>query len=405
MGIEVTPQRLSAPPSEAAAAESRFRAFLDVARGKRRPLFQLQHNPDPDALASAFALRHVWKRIFRVEPVIAYTGSVGRAENRAMMRYLKIEIRPSFKVNYRHHDFVMTVDTQPGAGTCRLPEGVVVDVVVDHHPRLPRLVEPTLSIQDVEYGATSTLVGEMLLGNGIAIPERVATALVYGIQTDTADLARNVSSHDEEVFAALYPLADHKLLGRIQRARVPESYFRAIEFGLREAQVHDAAVSTFLGEIEHPDLVAEVADLLFRLEGMSWSFVTGTHARVLYASLRCIEKEGLDAGAVANFVAQGTPKGSGGGHETLAAAQLPLAVGQTGEAAHASALERFFTATRPKRSSRRALAPNPVPPAPVVSDMADKTSQRPRHPPVKSPLPSLRKHPPPPAPPLSGETP
>lgn len=404
MGIEVTPQRLPAPPPEAAAAESRFRRFLDVARGRRRPLLQLQHNPDPDALASAFALRHVWKRIFRVDPVIAFTGSVGRAENRAMMRYLKIEIRPAFKVNYRHHDLVMTVDTQPGAGTCRLPEGVFVDIVVDHHPKLPRLVEPTLSLQDETYGATSTLVGEMLLGNGIVVPQRVATALVYGIQTDTADLARNVSKHDEEVFAALYPLADHKLLGRIQRARVPESYFRAIELGLREAQVHDAAVSTHLGEIEHPDLVAEVADLLFRLEGMDWSFVTGSHARVLYASLRCIEKEGLDAGAVAHFVAQGTPKGSGGGHETLAAAQLPLPTGQPAQAAHAAALERFFTATGPKRVSRRPLTPFTAPPTPNLSDSSDKNGPSPAPPPVRPESFRPRKIPPPSAPPNSGET-
>jgi nanoRNase/pAp phosphatase (c-di-AMP/oligoRNAs hydrolase) len=399
MSIQITPQKLSAAPPEAAAAESRFRRFLDVARGKRRPLLQLQHNPDPDALASAFALRHLWKRILRVEPVIVYTGSIGRAENRAMVRNLKIPILPAFKVNYRQHDFVMTVDTQPGAGTCRLPEGVFIDVVVDHHPRLPRLVDPLLSIQDAGYGATSTLVGEMLLANGIVIPERVATALVYGIQTDTADLARNVSSHDEQVFAALYPLADHKLLGRIQRARVPESYFRALEFGLRHAEVHDAAVTTHLGEIEHPDLVAEVADLLFRLEGIAWSFVTGSHAKVLYASFRCVEKEGLDAGIVARFVAQAVPKGSGGGHESLAGAQMPLLPGQTGEAAHAGALERFFAVTRPKRASRRPLTPSQA----DTSALPD-TSGAPPVPPGRAPRSDRpRKIPPPPRPTSSGE--
>ncbi len=136
----------------------------------------------------------------------------------------------------------------------------------------------------------------MLLANGFAIPQRIATALVYGIQTDTADLARNASPVDEEVFTRLYPLADLKLLGRIQRARVPQEYFKVLERGLRHALVHGNAVTTHLGEIEHPDLVAEVADLLFRLEGMTWSFVTGSHARVLYASIRAVEQDGIDAG-------------------------------------------------------------------------------------------------------------
>jgi len=378
MSIQVTPQRSPSPPHEAAAAESRFRRLVDLARGKRRPLLQLQHNPDPDALASAFALRHAWKRFLRIDPVIAFTGTVGRAENRAMMRYLKIHIVPAFDVNYRQHDLVVTVDTQPGAGTCRLPDGVAVGAVIDHHPRLPRLVEPVLSIQDEHYGATSTLVGEMLIANGIVIPQRVATALVYGIQTDTADLARNVNPVDERVFATLYPLADLKLLGRIQRARVPESYFRALEAGLSRAEVHEVAVSTQLGEVDHPDLVAEVADLLFRLEGMDWSLVTGAHARVLYVSLRCIEREGLDAGAVARSLAHLAPKGSGGGHESLAAAQIPIPPGDTPEKLHAAVLERFFAITRPRRHSRRQLTPTePAPPVPASPPAPRKSGETP----------------------------
>src|SRR5262245_40762841 len=208
MSLEVTP-RSERAVAVAAPAERRFRALLDVVRGRRRPLIQLQHNPDPDALGSGCALKYVIKRVLKVDPVIAFTGSVGRAENRAMMRYLKIQIVPAFKVDYRRHDLLIVVDTQPGAGTCRLPEGVVPDVVVDHHPSSSRSMSGVrLPLVDDAYGATSTLVGEMLLANGVAIPERIATALVYGIQTDTQDLARNASSVDEEVFSRLYPLAD-----------------------------------------------------------------------------------------------------------------------------------------------------------------------------------------------------
>jgi nanoRNase/pAp phosphatase (c-di-AMP/oligoRNAs hydrolase) len=197
----------------------------------------------------------------------------------------------------------------------------------------------------------------MLIANGFSVPERLATALVYGIQTDTMDLARNVSPADERVFADLYPIADKRLIGRIQRARVPQTYFVAIERGLRNALVHANAISTYLGEIEHPDLVAEAADLLFRLEGMTYSLVTGVHARVLYASLRAVEAEGVDAGAVARQVAG--PKGSGGGHESLAAAQIPLAAGEDPEAAHEAALARFLEAARVKRTLTRPLT---VPP-------------------------------------------
>ena len=377
MTLEVTPHLLQAPPSTASPAERRFRSLIDLVRGHRKPLILLQHNPDPDALASGHALKYMLKRVLRLDPVVAFTGSVGRAENRAMMRHLKIQIIPSFKVNYRHHDLVIVVDTHPGAGTCRLPEGVMADVVVDHHPTngASKTDRPQLDLSDSGYGATSTLVGEMLLANGLAIPERMATALCYGIQTDTADLARNVSPADEHVFAILYALADKKLLGRIQRARVPQEYFVALERGLRRARLYDIAVTTHLGVIEHPDLVAEVADLLFRLEGTHWSFVTGAHARVLYASLRALEADGVDAGEVALLVAG--PKGSGGGHESMAAAQIPIPAGEEPDAVHAAALERFLVAVRAKKSLGRPLTLPPDEAGTAGASSSPRTSHPP----------------------------
>ncbi len=363
MALEVTPHSASRTPS-ASPGETHFRQLVDFLRGSRRPLIQLQHNPDPDALASGLALKHLIKRVLRLDAVITFTGSVGRAENRAMMRYLKIRIIPAFKVRYGHHDVVIVVDTQPGAGTCRLPEGVDADVVVDHHPPAGPHKKARLMLLEPGYGATSTIVGEMLLANGIAVPKDIATALAYGIQTDTQDLARNVSPADEYVYSTLHAVADKRILGRIQRARVPQEYFRALERGLRRAIVHDRAVTTHLGPVAHPDLVAEVADLLFRLEGMTWSFVTGAHARVLYASLRCIEAEGNDAGAVARLVAG--PRGSGGGHEALAAAQIPIGAHDDAARAHEEALARFLEAIRAKKSIRRPLTLPPESEGPPV---------------------------------------
>ena len=371
MTLEVVPRPPRAP-GLAPAAERRFRRLVDLVRGHRRPLIQLQHNPDPDALGSGAGLKHLIKRVLRLDPVVAFTGSVGRAENRAMMRILKIQIIPAFKVNYGHHDLVMVVDTQPGAGTCRLPDGVVPDVVVDHHPPIDAHgtgedalahLGVALSLVDAGYGATSTLVGEMLLANGISIPQRIATALCYGIQTDTQALARNAAPADERVYAALHALADKRLLGKIQRARVPREYFAALERGLRRGEVHDTAVTTHLGLVEHPDLVAEVADLLFRLEGMQWSFVTGAHARTLYASVRALEADGVDAGAIARGVAG--PKGSGGGHESLAAAQIPIPAGEDPAATHRAALARFLEAIHAKKSLTRPLTlpPDEAPPS------------------------------------------
>ena len=65
-----------------------------------------------------------------------------------------------------------------------------VDLVIDHHPRRTNY---TARIKDVRprYGATSTIMTEYLLASDTPISSRLATALLYGIKTDTQLLGRD----------------------------------------------------------------------------------------------------------------------------------------------------------------------------------------------------------------------
>jgi nanoRNase/pAp phosphatase (c-di-AMP/oligoRNAs hydrolase) len=341
-----------APPAGPPPAVARFRRLIDLARGRRAPLIHLQHNPDPDAVAAAVGLQYLLERVLGPEAVLAYTGTVGRAENRAMLRWLKIQIVPSFKIDYAQHDLIIVVDTHPGAGTCRLPRGVVPHVVVDHHPTRAPVEGVALDYQDTAFGSTSTMVGALLLENGIPIDARVATALTYGIRTDTLDLARSENAEDERVFQQVYALADKRLLGRIERARVPQDYFQTLENGLRRALITDFAVTTYVGPIGYGDAVAEIADMLFRLEGIKWVMVGGERGAVLYLSIRALAGEGVDAGAVARDVTGG----HGGGHETFAGAQVPFpAAGADPREFFEEIRDRFLKEIRAKKSLTRPL--------------------------------------------------
>lgn len=344
-------------------AVQNLRRLISVARGKRRPLVHLQHNPDPDALGSAMALEYLLARFLGVSSVLAYTGRVGRAENRAMLRDLNIKIRPSFKLDYADYDMVLVVDTHPGSGTCRLPPGVVPDVVVDHHPSLARMAGVAFPYYDPRFGSTSTMVGALFVENGIPLPTRVATALTYGIRTDTADLSRGTTPTDERIYREVYGLADKRVLSHIERARVPQEYFIVLERGLRRAQVTDFALTTFLGEIGHSDSVAEVADLLFRLEGIKWVMVAGYSGPLLYCSLRAVEGPRVKAGAIARKISDGC----GGGHDTFAAAQIPIPEqGADPEAMYDALRTRFLRAVRAKKSLTRALT---LPPGTLLHEV------------------------------------
>ncbi|HYH46450.1 MAG TPA: bifunctional oligoribonuclease/PAP phosphatase NrnA, partial [Thermoanaerobaculia bacterium] len=63
-------------------------------------------NPDPDALASAMILSNVLRSAFKQRVTIAYGGIVGRAENRAFVRVLKLPIVPISRVVFDEHDLI-----------------------------------------------------------------------------------------------------------------------------------------------------------------------------------------------------------------------------------------------------------------------------------------------------------
>ncbi len=357
---------------DARSAAAWLRAVIEVARNKKKPLVHLQHNPDPDAIASGVAIQYILKRILNVDTILTHTGQVGRSENRAMLRWLGIQIIPSYKIEYSTYDLVVVVDTHPGSGTCRLPGGIVPDIVVDHHPWREEVEGVSVPFLDTSFGSTSTMVGWLMTENHIPVDTRVATALVYGIKTDTLDLSRSESSHDEEVYRQMYEQADKQVLRRIQRARLRPDYFQVLERGLRRARVTDFTVSTFLGEVHHSDAVAEIADILFRLEGMKWAMVAGIKGPMMYLSFRALKSKNIDAGKVA-FEVSG---GSGGGHETFAGAQMHMPTdGTTPEECYELIWERFIKATGAKKSLTRPLT---VPPDAETKEDSEHRKRRKR---------------------------
>ena len=87
-----------------------------ICTGKRLVVF-LHDNPDPDALAPGWILQRLGEKL-GLRSVIVYGGRLGRAENRAMVRLLKIPARSleSRRIRYLRTDRYALLDTQPGTG-------------------------------------------------------------------------------------------------------------------------------------------------------------------------------------------------------------------------------------------------------------------------------------------------
>ncbi|MBI3894134.1 MAG: DHH family phosphoesterase, partial [Candidatus Wallbacteria bacterium] len=259
------------------------RLLAALRRGSK--LLVMPHdNPDPDSIASALALQKIARERAGIEAEIAYGGIVGRGENRAMLASLDIQLRKKTEISFADFDLFALVDTQPLTGNNSLPPEIVPDVVIDHHP----LRKPTRSARffDIRrtYGATTTVMTEYLFACGLKLDPALATALFYGIKSETQSLGREASASDKGVYMQLFRQMDTERLWRIEHSSLSPKYFAMMADAIHGTRVHGDVAIARLGEIAVPDMVAEFADLLMRLENLRWAFCLGLYRGDLYLS-------------------------------------------------------------------------------------------------------------------------
>lgn len=308
-----------ATPGEARA---RLDALVDLARGRKRALILTHDNPDPDSLASGVALAWLLGELAGVEAVVAFGGIVGRAENRALIKALKLPVVPLSRVIFDEYDLIAMVDTQPEQGNHSLPPAHFPDVVIDHHPERPESRLALVADVGRDTGATSTVVTDYLRASGLAVPARIATALFYGIKSDTQDLERETTRPDVDAYLWLFPQIEPHVLAHIEHPRLPENYFKLFHTAVEKVRIHGDVAICNLGPVYFPDLVAEVADRFLSMEGMRWSLAIGAYRGDLYFSLRARDRR-MKAGKLIREVIEAAG-GSAGGHGSMAGARLTV---------------------------------------------------------------------------------
>jgi nanoRNase/pAp phosphatase (c-di-AMP/oligoRNAs hydrolase) len=312
-----------------------MRAFLErlsaAIRGTGSILILPHNNPDPDAIASAVALRYVLAEELGVDSDIAYTGVIGRSENKVLVRYLGHPLQPLAELDLGHPTSTALVDTQPGTGNITLPPEATVAIVIDHHAWREWTASAVYADVRPELGATSTILTQYLQAIGVEPTPLLATALFCGIKTNTMALGRDTSPADAAAYLYLQPRTDADALVRIEQAQVPADYFRSFDTALRAAQVYKGVVIGYLGLLDYPDLTAEMADHLLRLERAQWVICIGLYDENLVLSVRTRSRRDAAEELVLAMVGE---DGAAGGHGTMAGGQVPLGGRDPEQAAH-----------------------------------------------------------------------
>lgn len=273
---------------------------------------------DPDALASAMAIKRLlWRRV--ASATIVRINEVSRPDNLAMVRLLGIKVRPLAEVDPSAYSKRVIVDSQPqhSQDFPKLP----VDVIIDHHPVGDGASRCGFIDIRPRYGATSSMMTEYLKGAKITPSVRLATALVYGIKTDTASFGRPSLPEDVAAFQYLFPKANQSVLRKIEFSEMRLKDLALLHLALDRFVVRKHSLFVHLGKVASPDNLVQIADFFLRVDSVDVCAVSGICNDKLVVILRSAAPRTnagkLAEGAFANL-------GQAGGHKSMARAEMTL---------------------------------------------------------------------------------
>jgi nanoRNase/pAp phosphatase (c-di-AMP/oligoRNAs hydrolase) len=274
-------------------------------------------DPDPDSIASAVALKRLlWRRVTAC--VISPIRPITRPQNQRMVKLLGVPLTPLGEVNPAEFNKKALVDSQPPhhPGFAAFS----YELIIDHHPINP---DSEGRLKDIrpQYGATSSIMTEYLRAARIKPPLKLATALYYGIKSDTGNFERPAIEADVRAFHYLFRFTRQPLVRRLEFQELSLSmmkYFQQVSRGfiLRQHRLY-----SFLGPVSSPDILVILADFFLRFEKIAWTILGGIYQDKLVVIFR---NDGLRKNA-GRLAAKAFGKlGAAGGHATSARAEIPL---------------------------------------------------------------------------------
>jgi nanoRNase/pAp phosphatase (c-di-AMP/oligoRNAs hydrolase) len=197
-----------------------------------------------------------------------------------------------------------------------------VNIIIDHHPLPDADIDADFIDIRPHVGAAATILTKYLQELNIDIDSELATALLYGIRTDTLDFKRNTDSSDLSAASYLYPVSDHDILEQLERPSMSIETLDVLGEAINSRQVVGSYLLSNVGSIRNRDTLPQAADYLLNLEGISTSIVFGVTEEKIFISGRSNDIR-VNLG---DIMKRAFGEDAGGGHATAAAAQIPLGV-------------------------------------------------------------------------------
>jgi len=277
-------------------------------------------SPDPDAVASAMALREILNQTKPLAKcVFAATEHVIRHQNAEFIREMKVEIQMLEKIDLKEFRLIAVVDAQPTFFGEALG-GIKPQIVLDHHP-CKTVWHASLADIRPNYGALATIMTEYLLAARVKIPKRLYTALLYGIRSDTLNFERDASLEDIGAYYLTFSRANRQLIRRIELNQIPDRFLKYYDYAYHHKHRYHDRVICFLGAVESADVCVQVADFHLRIINVFHVIVAGIVKDRLIIIFRG-DGYRQDCGSIA--MKSFGNIGSAGGHRSAARVEIPM---------------------------------------------------------------------------------
>ena len=277
-------------------------------------VIQCHDNPDADAIGSAFAL-YSYLRQQGKSPEIVYSGfnEVSKRNLQRMLSDLAIPMR--YVKELEAPDLLVCVDCQYGQGNVKKFAAPTV-CVVDHHLLVSK--EYDFGVVESGLGSCSTLMWKLLSDEGFdfAAQQNVATALYYGLFTDTSKLTEINHPLDKDMRDSLPTFANMTLIKELRNCNLSLEELEVAGVALlRNHNDSDKRYAIFRAEDCDPSILAMISDFALEVENVDVCLAYNIKDDGAKTSVRSCVREVM-ASEFAEFISSGV--GSGGGHRDKA---------------------------------------------------------------------------------------
>ena len=293
-----------------------------MAKNSRVTIF-CHDNPDPDALASALAMNELFSSHGHTSQIV-HGGMIEHHQNQAMVKELEIPVRRlilDWEITdlIKDSDIIVAVDFhRPGANNI-MPKDCIPHIIIDHHA-VDEAVTADLAMVSSEYSSTSSMVASLLMSSDFGMSSRVATALAFGIKTDTLGFTRNFNAVDVRALLWINAWVDKEKLRAIETPPRSIAALESFSTALNNKVHLENLILAPVHNLVNRDSLAQIADFLLPTEGVDTVVAFGIRRNKVILSARSNNNNIHVGKLLSNYFQDGLA----GGHKSLGGGQIPF---------------------------------------------------------------------------------